>query len=596
LSFKRIFSVLDGREKRQLAVVFFVLLVMGIVELAGVGAIGPFISVAANPASIHSNKYLLLAYDYFNFQSDSHFIVACGIAVIAALFVSNASLACINLIINYYAAKRQHSIAMRLLEKYLRQPYIFYLNTNTAELSKKLLDEIHFFVNGALLGALQMISAAVVAFFIVLLLIVLNPLLALLASLVLGLSYFFIFTTVRRFIFQKGEERSVQNTLKYKHINETFGGIKDIKILGKERVFINLFRGPSLKYAVNNAISEMAGDLPKFLIETIAISGIVLVILLMILSGASLDKFRPLLTVYAFGAYRLLPPLQKIYRAVSQIKYFTKIIEDLNHDYRGLPPGNPLPDADIPRLPFHDCLRLEHICFSYPRAERAVIGDLSLAIKLNTSAALVGPTGCGKTTLVDIILGLLEPQGGRITVDGEEITSSNVGNWRKNLGYVPQSIFLIDDTVRNNIAFGVAPGEIDDEAVAAAAKIANIHDFVTKELKEGYHTSIGEKGIRLSGGQRQRIGIARAVYHDPSVLILDEATSALDSLTENAIIDAINNLSNKKTIIMIAHRLTTVKYCDVIYLMDKGVITARGSYDELYATNGTFKKMADGGV
>ncbi|MDR1058839.1 MAG: ATP-binding cassette domain-containing protein, partial [Treponema sp.] len=481
---KQIFSILDRREKRQLVVVFFALLVMGVVELAGVGAIGPFISIAANPASIHSNKYLLLVYDYFNFQSDSRFIIACGIAVIAALFISNASLAFINLIIYFYAAKRQHSIAMRLLEKYLRQPYIFYLNTNTAELSKKLLDEISAFVNGALLGALQMVSAAVVAFFIILLLVILNPLLALLASLVLGLSYLFIFTTVRRFIFQKGEERSVQNTLKYKHINETFGGIKDIKILGKERVFINRFREPSLKYAVNNAISELAGDLPKFLIETIAISGIVLVIVLMIRSGASLDKFLPLLTVYAFGAYRLLPPLQKIYRAISKIRYTTRIIEDLSHDYRSLPPGSPLPDTNIPRLPFHDCLRLEHIRFSYPRAEKAVIGDLSLAVKLNTSAALVGPTGCGKTTLVDIILGLLEPQEGRITVDGEEITSSTVGNWRKNLGYVPQSIFLTDDTVRNNIAFGVAPEEIDDEAVAAAARIANIHDFVTRELKE----------------------------------------------------------------------------------------------------------------
>jgi ABC-type multidrug transport system fused ATPase/permease subunit len=217
-----------------------------------------------------------------------------------------------------------------------------------------------------------------------------------------------------------------------------------------------------------------------------------------------------------------------------------------------------------------------------------------MTIKQNTSIAMVGPTGCGKTTLVDIILGLLEPQSGNIFIDDRRIDESNKRNWQKNLGYVPQSIYLTDDTIRGNIALGIGPKEIDDEAVINAAKMANIHEFIANELNDHYHTVIGERGIRLSGGQRQRIGIARALYHDPSVLILDEATSALDSLTENAIIDAIKNLSHKKTIIMIAHRITTVKACDVIYLMNKGIIVDQGAYDELYLRSEVFKKMADG--
>ncbi|MDR2783638.1 MAG: ATP-binding cassette domain-containing protein, partial [Treponema sp.] len=243
---------------------------------------------------------------------------------------------------------------------------------------------------------------------------------------------------------------------------------------------------------------------------------------------------------------------------------------------------------------FHNSVRFENISFSYAGFEKAVIKNQSLHIKANTSVALVGSTGCGKTTFIDIMLGLLEPQEGKIFVDDVEITNENRKDWQVNLGYVPQSIFLTDDTIRNNIAFGVAPDKINDKMVVNAAKIANIHDFVENELAQKYETVIGERGIRLSGGQRQRIGIARAVYHNPSALILDEATSALDGVTENAIMDAIKRIGHKKTIIMVAHRITTVKNCDVIYMMDKGVIVDSGNYEELYKKNEMFRRMADG--
>jgi ABC-type multidrug transport system fused ATPase/permease subunit len=382
--------------------------------------------------------------------------------------------------------------------------------------------------------------------------------------------------------------------LQYKYVNETFGGIKDIKILGKERVFLNLFSVPSRKFAANDMKNEIIGELPKYIMETIAIGGILCVIVLMVHSGSKMDEFLPVLTIYAFGAYRLLPSLQKIFRAVSNIKYHFKVIENLNRDYNALPDGASLSSDETPRMQFEREIKLENIVFSYPNTNKDTINNQSLVIKNNTSVALVGSTGCGKTTIIDIILGLLEAKSGRIFVDGTEINDTNRKNWQKNLGYVPQFIYLTDDTIRNNIAFGIDPQKIEDEAIIRAAKIANIHDFVSGELSEGYNTVIGERGIRLSGGQRQRIGIARAVYHDPSVLILDEATSALDSLTEIAIMDAIKNLRNKKTIIMIAHRITTVKSCDVIYLMEKGTIIDSGHYSDLYQRNASFRKMADG--
>jgi ABC-type bacteriocin/lantibiotic exporter with double-glycine peptidase domain len=426
------------------------------------------------------------------------------------------------------------------------------------------------------------------------LLIIVSPLLALFTTIAFAVTYILIFTFVRNFLAKKGIERVAQNSLKYKYISETFGGIKDIKILGKEKVFYNLFFGPSKKLAMDDAISDVFHEIPKYLLETIAFGSILGIVIFMISNGTKIEGFLPILTVYAFGAYRLLPSLQKIFRSVSSIKYNFPVVENLSHDYNSLPEGEILNDADVPRLEFSKNIRLENIVFKYPNTGKNIIKNQSLDIESNTSIALVGSTGCGKTTFIDIILGLLEPQNGKIYFDETEITISNRKGWQKNLGYVPQSIYLTDDSIRSNIAFGVESDQIDDNALIKAAQIANIHDFIVNELEHGYDTIVGERGIRLSGGQRQRLGIARAVYHDPSVLILDEATSALDSLTENAIMDAIRNLSHKKTIIMIAHRITTVKQCDVIYLMDKGEIIDSGSYEELYQKNNSFKKMADG--
>lgn len=589
-----ILDLLNKREKKQLLFVLFAQLAMGFIELIGVGSISPFIMVISNPAVIHTNMYLNKVYAYFNFSSDNSFIIFFGIAVIALITLSNLCLGCISSLNFFYCGRRLHSIAMRFLEKYLCQPYVFYLNINTADLAKTILSEIHMFVNRVLLVLLQLISSAIISLCILFLLIIINPLLASIVSMAFGLSYLIIFTFVRKFLAQKGRERTVQNGLKYKYINEIFGGIKDIKILGKEKVFMDFFKVPSKKSAMNDAISDTVNDMPKYLLETIAFGGILGVVIFMIASGIKIEKFLPVLTLYAFGAYRLMPSLQKIFKAAASIKYNFPVVKNLHRDFTRLRDDESIDTENIPKMNFGDSIVLDNISFQYPNTSKDVIKKQSLVITSNTSIALVGATGCGKTTLVDIILGLLEPQTGKIIIDDVEITGINRKSWQKNLGYVPQSIYLTDDTVRNNIAFGIAPEKIVNDTVIKAAKLANIHGFIQDELENGYNTIIGERGVRLSGGQRQRIGIARAVYHEPSVLIFDEATSALDSLTENAVIDAITNMSRKKTIIMIAHRLSTVKTCDIIYLMNKGIIIDHGNYDALYARNKIFRKMADG--
>jgi ABC-type multidrug transport system fused ATPase/permease subunit len=592
---KLILALLNKRERFQLIFVLFAMLITGFIELIGIGSISPFISVVSNPGIIHSNEYLNKAYTYFNFNSDNSFIITLGIAVIIALALSNLCIFTVIFITYVYSGKRKYSISMRLLEKYLRQPYIFYLNINTSDLTKNLLNDVPIFVSSVLQALLQIISSAIISIAIVVLLILINPLLALILSSVLGFLYIIIFSFVKNFLVRKGDERFIHISLRYKYINELFGGIKDIKIFGKENIFLKLFSAPSKELIMNEALSESVNDLPKHLLETVALGGMILVIIFMKKSGLDLEDFLPTLTLYAFGAYRLLPTLQKIFRAIASIKYNFPIVENLYKNFIELPEGGAvLADHAVPRMDLSREILLKNIVFAYPNTDKDIIQNQTIRIEANTSIALVGTTGCGKTTLADIILGLLEPQNGKIYIDGVEINRGNVKNWQMNLGYVPQSIFLTDDTIRNNIAFGINPQDIDDQAIIDAAQIANIHDFVTTELKQGYDTVIGERGIRLSGGQRQRIGIARAAYHNPSVLILDEATSALDSLTENAIMDAIKNIRHKKTIIMIAHRITTVKACDVIYFMEKGVIVDHGDYNELYARNKSFKKMADG--
>jgi ABC-type bacteriocin/lantibiotic exporter with double-glycine peptidase domain len=366
------------------------------------------------------------------------------------------------------------------------------------------------------------------------------------SSVAFVLAYIIIFTGIRGFLSRKGKEKFVQNSLKYKYVNEIFGGLKDIKILGKERYFIDSFSIPSKKFAMADAVSDVISEVPKYFLETIAFCCILGLIVFLIYTGIAVNDFLPILTVYAFGAYRLLPTLQKIFRAVASIRFNYPTVKNLSTALNDLPEGNLLVNGDISAMEFKNTIVLDDIVFRYPNTDKEIIKNQTLRILANTSIALVGATGCGKTTLVDIVLGLLEPLSGRILIDDIEINENNKMNWQKNLGYVPQSIYLTDDSIRNNIAFGIDPDKIDESAIFRAAKIANMHDFIMSELSDGYNTIIGERGIRLSGGQRQRIGIARAVYHDPAVLILDEATSALDGLTENAIMDAIKNLSHKK--------------------------------------------------
>ncbi len=418
-----------------------------------------------------------------------------------------------------------------------------------------------------------------------------DPIIAALSAVLLGGIYAVIFALAKLKLRKLGVLTTKDNFESMKAMNQALSGVKDIKLSGNERMFVSHFSLPTVSLAKYQSTQVLIGALPRYLLEVIAFGGIVAIVVTLIAINKGVNsEVVPLISLYVMAGYRLLPAFQQIYSGISTLKFnmpsFELLIDEFsNSTYEKNE------QVDQPVLPLKEKLQIKNLNFTYEGSESIVLNQLDLTVYPNTTVGLVGSTGSGKTTLIDIILGLLIPESGVISVDGTEINNKNRLAWQKNLGYVAQSIYLMDDTILANIAFAIPSNEVSIEKVIAAAKMANLHEYITT-LPDKYETFVGERGVRLSGGQRQRIGIARALYNNPEVLLLDEATNALDNITENAVMEAIYNLSHKKTIIMIAHRLSTVKKCDIIHLMSDGKIINSGSYQELIKDNEEFRRMA----
>ncbi len=594
---KMLFELLSKNEKRKLILVLIGVMVLGVLELAGVGSIMPFLTVASKPEMVQTNSYLNWAYVNFGFESTESFLFALGIGAVLFILVSNAMKALVFYMNKRYTTMRNHHLSLRLFRRYLYRPYTYFLNKNTSELLKNILGEVNTLINSALMPLLELLTNFVITVLIITMLIIVEPRLSIITFLVIGSFYGIVYIVVKGHLNTLGKRKIEANGLRYKKVSEALGGIKDVKILGREEYFLKDFKAPSIETAKIMVTTALIGTIPKFVLEVIVFGGILSAILYMMQKTESFQEAVPVIGLFSFAAYRVMPSVQKIFANMAKIRTHLPLVE-LIHNNLGEWEKE---EARIKALKkeyseptlFEKELTLKSIIFTYPGGESPVIKDQTFVIKKNTTVGLVGPTGCGKTTVVDMILGLLEPQEGRLLVDSMEINQDNVRSWQLNIGYVPQHIYLADDSVAMNIAFGVSEKLLDMEAVVSAAKIANIHNFISDEMSEGYQTLVGERGIRLSGGQRQRIGIARALYNNPSVLVLDEATSALDGLTEAAIMGAIHTLSHKKTIIMIAHRLSTVRECDEIFAMDHGVVVDKGTYKGLVERNERFRKIAE---
>ncbi|MDA9199952.1 ABC transporter ATP-binding protein/permease, partial [Candidatus Pelagibacter sp.] len=581
--------ILTPRERKLSLLLLGMILVMALLDMMGVASILPFISVLANPEIIETNNFLnkiFVLSATFGIETSQEFLFFLGIFVFLFLVFSLLFKALTFYTQIHFNAMREYSISKRLVEGFLHQPYSWFLNQNSADLGKTILSEVGTVIHDGIKATIDLITYTAIAILLIVLLIIVSPKISLIAGFTLGITYAIIYKFTRNFLKRIGQERLRANEARFTILSESFGAIKEIKVNGIEQVYVDRFSKPAKTLGQHTASYQIIGRLPRFIIEAVAFGGLVLMILYLMSEFKTFTNTIPIISVYAFAGYRLIPALQQIYASFTALRYVGSSLDEVYKDLRDIKSYNSSPENRV--LELNNSITLNNISYKYPNAERLALKNINLNIDVNSTVGFVGTTGSGKTSLVDIILGLFQAQQGSLEVDGQIITKDISKSWRRSIGYVPQHIYLADDTIAANIAFGVNPKNINYKQIENVARVANLHNFVDSELPQKYQTIVGERGIRLSGGQRQRIGIARALYHKPQLLILDEATSALDNLTEKAVIDAIDNLNEKTTIILIAHRLSTIKKCNMIYVLENGEIKDQGTFEKLIKTSKHF--------
>jgi len=586
--FKKLLFLLSPSEKKKAFILLMMILLMALLDMIGVGSILPFITVLSNPDLIETNPFLNGVFNFsslFGVKNNQQFIFVLGVFVFFIFILSISFKALTNYVQVRFIQMMEYSIGKKLVEGYLHQPFTWFLSRNSAEIGKTILSEVDHVIGKAMTPLIDLITRGIAAFAIIVLLTMVDFKIAMIIGLSFSISYLIIFYYVKNLLNEIGEKRLKNNEIRFTSINEAFGAAKEVKVGGLEEIYINNFSNSAKIYANSNSTSLIIAQLPRYIFEAIAFGGIFLILLYMIAKTGTFGDALPVVTLYVFAGYRLMPSIQQVYGSFTQLTFAGPSVNKLYNDLSNLKKLTANKDQDKGLINFDETISLNDIQYDYPQASRTALKNINLTIPSKSTVGFMGPTGSGKTTVVDIILGLLTPQRGNLAIDGEVITNQNLRSWQRSIGYVPQHIFLSDDTIAANIAFGVDHEKIDKEMIKKVSKIANLHDFVDTELQEKYETIIGERGVRLSGGQRQRIGIARALYNNPKVIILDEATSALDIKTEKLVMAEINKLSKDKTIIIIAHRIDTIRNCDIIFKLEKGRLLSHGLPSEILNNN-----------
>lgn len=569
---KKLNYIFTQQQKVKFVILFFIMFIGAIFELLGVSLILPFIQIIMDSTIIENNSIMLFVYNLFNLSSVNEFLLILSILLVILYIVKN-----IYLLLMYYAQytftfNNQMRMSVKLMECYLKKPYEFHLKKNSSEIIRSITTDVDNLFK-LILYSIQLLSEILMCMLIGIFLFVTNIVITVVVILLLVLSMTIFLKLMGKKIKSFGDGNQQYYAEMIKWINQSLGGIKEIKVLNREQLFIDSYMKSNSKYIDCNKKSNFLSQVPKLCIETVCIVGILSLISVMIYRGDDISTLIPQLAVFAMAAFKLLPSVNRMNTYINLIIFYKPSIDliynDLketeNHDKVKL-----ITDEDN-NIIIKSSIILNNISFKYPDSNEYVFKNVFLEIPVNKSIGLIGPSGSGKTTIVDVILGLLKPEAdGKILIDNYNV-SDNWNGWSKLIGYIPQNIYLSDDSIRNNIAFGIDESKIDDSLIWTALEQAQLKEFV-ESLENSLETYVGERGIRLSGGQRQRIGIARALYHNPQILILDEATSALDNETEKAVMEAINSLQGKKTLIIIAHRLNTIKNCDLVYeIRDKKV-------------------------
>jgi len=567
---------------------------MTFVEIIGVASIIPFMTLVGDMSQLQQNEIIAQAYRASGVTSHSQFLFLMGIGVLIMLFIAAITSILTIWRLSIFANKIGAEISVRLYTHYLKQEWLFHASRSSAQLTKKITIEVGRVTGGIIMPLMHMNARVVFTFFMALGIFIYDPKVAIIGLTVFIIAYFILFKLVRVRLQRNGAAISELNEERFRLMSEGFGGIKDLLLLGRNNDFIKKFNQTSHALAYSQGVNQALFQVPRYFIEFIAFgSMIALVIYLITNHDKDLGVILPILAVYALASFKLLPAFQQIYTSIATIKSSIAAFESIQQDLaNSLQTKQISPKSERGNLCPKQQISLENITFSYPGKAESTINQLNILISVNSVIGIVGPSGSGKSTLVDVLLGLIKPHQGHLKVDNTIINDQNRRSWQDVIGFVSQSIFLLEGTIAENVAFGIPKGQIDLDRVQNALRLAHLTELL-QSLEKGIHTKVGERGVRLSGGQRQRIGIARALYHEAEVLVFDEATSSLDGITEKIIMNAIHDFSGKKTIILVAHRLKTVQNCDQIFFIDKGKAVDQGTYQELIKTNKHFKNMAE---
>lgn len=562
---KKILYILDGRQKRNFLILSVVIMLGSFVELLGVALITPIVTVITDETIIENNIYYRKIGEIFHLSGSRDFVLFFIVAIIAVYFVKNLYILMQNYLQYRYIYNNQRRITTRFMRHYMHKEYLFHTSTNIADIQRNIVSDVNRFFD-ALLNVFYCFNEGLICIVLVLYLAILDPVSTLAIAGVLGVFVGGFYFFYRKVSVRLGEKSRIASAEQSKWILQGFAGIKDIKILEKEDYFADQYDAASLRYANVARTNAFVNMLPKPIMEFVCVGGLLTIVGIRVAFGADLKSFIPILSVFAVAAFRMLPSFNRITTYIGTVLYgkpsVIQVYKDME-EVRKSEEAEAMVQRDPQSFDMESGIKLQGITFCYPEGKQDVLKDIELTIPQNSTVALIGASGAGKSTLADIVLGVLKPQKGSIMVDGVDVLD-HLSDWHQCLGYVPQVIYLMDDTIRNNIALGIAPEDIDEDALWNAVKDAQLEEFIVS-LPKGLDTMVGDRGVRLSGGQRQRIGIARALYRDPRFLVLDEATSALDNDTEKAVMQAIESLHGSRTMLIIAHRLTTIVNSDYIY-------------------------------
>lgn len=578
-------------DRRRLLMLLVLMAVGAGMEVVGVGLIMPFIALLQRPEVVHDHPVLESGLAVIGVRTATGATMAAGVLLLAVFVVKNLYLAAMTHLQMRFLFNRMTFLSRDLLAGYLGRRYTFFLGRNSTELVKNVVTDTSYVFYSAMPSAFLFAIEGLTCVVLGLLIVALEPVAVPVVAVFIGGGGYLFQRFVRKHATALGERVRDTETELMQRASQAFGGIKEVRVRGCEPFIVSTFTETSEQYAKAARASRLLANAPRWTFETLAVAGMVLVAFIVLARGGGTERLVPLLAVMGLAVVRLMPSAIRMLGALNDMRYFAPTVDALHKD---LAEREDVTTASAP-IDFERELRLTKVSYTYPEAVRPSLDAVTLTVTKGEAIALVGSSGAGKTTLADVVIGLLEPTSGQMSVDGRPIDGSTVRAWQRLIGYVPQQVYLSDDTLRRNIAFGEPDADIDDTRIERALQAARLAQFV-KDLPDGLDTSVGERGVRLSGGQRQRIGIARALYFDPKVLVLDEATSALDGLTEAEVVEAIEIARADRTTIVIAHRLSTVRTCDRLVYMADGGITNVGTWDALLASNAEFRRLVELGA